>query len=53
LAELVLGLLAAIAGLLPGIAGFGVPFQGSIGLFPQWRLRESKADLPVQFAFEA
>jgi hypothetical protein len=32
LAELVLGLVLAIAGLLPGIAGFGVPFQGCIVL---------------------
>jgi hypothetical protein len=51
LAEPMEGLLAAIAGLLPGIAGLGVPFQGCI-FFPQWRLRQSKAGLPDQFAFK-
>jgi hypothetical protein len=51
LAELVPGLLPVVAGLLVVVAGLEVPFQGCI-VFPQWRLRQSKAGLPAQFAFE-
>jgi hypothetical protein len=51
LAELVPGLLPVVAGLLAVVAGLEVPFQGCI-VFPQWRLRQSKAGLPAQFAIE-
>jgi hypothetical protein len=51
LAEVVPGLLPVIAGLLPLITGLEVPFQGCI-VFPQWRLRQSKAGLPAEFASE-